>query len=326
MRRHALAERMPPAADGVAALAGEIRDYLSRTPKQLPSRYLYDALGSALFDAICELPWYPVTRAERRLLEAHAEPILQLAGVAAHVVELGAGNGSKLAVLLGAARGPQRPSAVHLIDVSAAALATASRAVAAASPARVATYEASYEAGLAQVRAATEGARRLVLFLGSNIGNFDPDGARTFVQQLHDALAPGDHVLLGADLVKPAGELVKAYDDPLGVTAAFNLNLLARLNHDLQGDFDLASFRHRAHWNEAAARVEMHLVSTRPQRVRLRRAGFEMTMRGGEHIWTESSYKYSASGVRALLVTCGFRVRDQWIDQPGQFALTLAGR
>ncbi|MEP7116112.1 MAG: L-histidine N(alpha)-methyltransferase [Acidobacteriota bacterium] len=315
-----------PAASGDAA--ADIRDHLLRTPRQLPSRYLYDALGSALFDAICQLPWYPVTRGEMRLLEAHGGAILRAAGEVQHVVELGAGNGSKLAAVLtsGSVSAVRRQApVVHLVDVSAAALATAAQAVTAVAPLRIERYEASYEHGLDLVRQGTESGRRLVLFLGSNIGNVDPDGARAFLRHVRHTLAPGDALLLGVDLVKPEADLLLAYDDPLGVTAAFDLNLLVRLNREFQADFDVASFRHRARWNAAPSRVEMHLVSTRLQRVRVPAARLEFTLRAGESIWTESSYKYSAAGVRALLVAGGFHVREQWIDGASQFALTLAG-
>ena len=325
MKGHAQTPPRSTPIDSGADFAADVRYYLSQRPRQLPSRYLYDELGSALFDAICHLPWYPVTRAEMRLLAAHGHAILAGADAPTHLVELGAGNGTKLAALITAAGVEATPPTVHLVDVSRAALTTASRTLAAVAPLRIVTHEASYEDGLDQLRAAPTGERTLVLFLGSNIGNFDPDGARAFLRHVRSTLAAGDGLLLGADLVKPEAELLLAYDDPLGVTAAFNRNLLVRLNRELEADFDLASFRHYACWNAAASRVEMHLVSARPQRVHVRRAAFEMTLLEGERIWTESSYKYSATDVHALLEACGFQVRAQWIDEASPFALTLAG-
>lgn len=308
----------------VARLAADVRFYLERRPRQLPSRYLYDPLGSALFDAICHLPWYRVTAGETRLLTTHAADILGALRPLARVVELGSGNGDKLAALVAA--GPARTQALglHLVDISRAALTTAARALSAFDHVQVVAHEATYETGLQEVSRAMAGdGRTLVLFLGSNIGNYDPPGAAALLRQVRSALRPGDGFLLGADLVKPEDELVRAYDDPLGVTAAFNRNLLVRLNRELEADFDIESFRHRAVWNRAASRVEMHLVSSRPQRVRIRRAGCDVTFREGEFIWTESSYKYEASAVVRHLETAGFRLNTQWIDPEARFALTL---
>ena len=163
----------------------------------------------------------------------------------------------------------------------------------------------------------------LVLFLGSNIGNFDPPAAHDFLTQIRGALRPGDALLLGADLVKPEAELVLAYDDPLGVTAAFNKNLLVRINRELLADFDLTSFDHRAIWNEAKSRIEMHLVSRRAQEVAIPRADCIVSFRRGEHIWTESSYKYTIEEVVQRGERAGFRSREQWVDGDARFALTL---
>jgi L-histidine Nalpha-methyltransferase len=163
----------------------------------------------------------------------------------------------------------------------------------------------------------------LVLFLGSNIGNFDPPGADAFLRGIHGAMTPGDAILLGADLVKPEHELVLAYDDPLGVTAAFNKNLLVRANRELGADFDVDAFAHRAVWNGDASRVEMHLVSLRRQDVHLRAARVDTTFEAGETIWTESSYKYRPADLLAMLDRAGFSALDQWVAEG--FALTLAG-
>jgi dimethylhistidine N-methyltransferase len=307
------------------AFAADVRFYLSQRPRQLPSRYLYDELGSALFDAICRLPWYHVTRAEMRLLKAHAADILRTPEPPARLVELGSGSGEKLSALVSAGMPSTGRLDVHLVDVSGAALATAARALSVFESVHIVTHQAQYEAGLADAaRESGAQGRTLALFLGSNIGNFDPAGAERFLQRVHDSLRPGDGLLLGADLVKSEQALMLAYDDPLGVTAAFNLNLLARINRELDGNIDLAAFRHQAVWNTAASRIEMHLVSTRPQKIRIRRAQVEVTLREGESIWTESSYKYEPDGVAALLARCGFDVHAQWTDE-ARFALTLAG-
>jgi L-histidine Nalpha-methyltransferase len=304
--------------------AGDVDYYLRLTPRQLPSRYLYDALGSALFEAICELPWYPITRAERALIERHGQDILSHVDPLAMVVELGPGSGDKLATLVAAGQGPSRRLAVHLVDVSAAALDLASRTVATLDAVDIVVHQATYEAGLAEASAQRpQRGRALVLFLGSNIGNFDPPGAGAFLRTIRAALAPGDALLIGTDLVKPERELLRAYDDPLGVTAAFNRNLLVRINREIGGDFDVDSFRHRAVWNAAESRVEMHLVSTRRQRVRVARASLDLHFEAGETIWTESSYKYQPGRVAAMVEQAAFRRLGQWIDERAGFALTL---
>jgi L-histidine Nalpha-methyltransferase len=305
--------------------AEAVRYYLTQQPKQLPSRYLYDSLGSALFDAICHLPWYRITRAETRLLAAHGAEILFLSGPLRRIVELGPGRGEKLGVLLSARTPPAAALDVHLIDVSRAALAAASGALDAYENVRVLTHEANYESGLEEAsRHRDDRGRTLTLFLGSNVGNFDPPSADALLRHVRMCLRPGDALLLGADLLKPEGDLVRAYDDPLGVTAAFNRNLLVRVNRDLDADFDLAGFTHRAVWHAEARRVEMHLVSQRAQRVRIPAAGIEITLRKGETIWTESSYKYDEAELGRTLERAGFHSRAQWIDADARFALTLA--
>jgi uncharacterized SAM-dependent methyltransferase len=187
---------------------------------------------------------------------------------------------------------------------------------------KVERHQASYEAGLEALSRHHRG-RTLVLFLGSNIGNFDPPGAAEFLRTIRRALQPDDALLIGADLVKPEHDLLLAYDDPLGVTAAFNRNLLVRANRELDADFDIEAFEHRARWNAAESRVEMHLVSTRSQRVRIEASRLDLTLEDGETIWTESSYKYRAEEIVAMLGRAGFREIHQWVDAPDAFALTL---
>ncbi len=236
-------------------------------------------------------------------------------------MELGPGSGEKLATLLSAC--PRRDVTVHLVDVSVAALDQAASVLAARSSATVVTHEATYETGLTAFgRSSDPGNRTLVVFLGSNIGNFDPPATDAFLRGLRAALCHGDALLLGTDLVKPEPELLLAYDDPLGVTAAFNRNLLVRVNRELGGDFDLNEFSHRAVWNAPESRVEMHLVSRSRQRVRVREAGIDITFEAGEPIWTESSYKYRIEDLAPLLERAGFRMTGQW--QESGFALTLA--
>ena len=299
--------------------ARAVRFYLQLTPRQLPSRFLYDALGSALFDAICHLPWYGITRAELRLLRQHAGTIGQALGRGGRVVELGCGNGEKLATLLRHA-GVAAVHA-HLIDLSEAALVRSVQALE-GPDIRVTTHQTTYEEGLLALPGANA-PPTLVVFLGSNIGNFDRPGAAAFLGLIRTALRPGDGLLLGADLVKPERDLLLAYDDPLGLTGAFNKNLLQRLNTELQANFALDQFDHRAVWDGNASRVEMHLVSRVAQDLRIEQAALCFRLEEGETIWTESSYKFEADGIGQLVEPTGFTRRQQWIDQRARFALTL---
>jgi L-histidine Nalpha-methyltransferase len=304
--------------------AADLRYYLVQHPRQLPSRYLYDALGSALFEAICHLPWYGITRAESRLLAAHAPEILRRLESLSAIVELGPGSGKKLCTLLQGAGDVAARLDVHLVDVSPTALQAARETLGSVAGVRVIEHAASYEAGLADAsRQTTAGGRSLVLFLGSNIGNFDPPGAAALLRSIRQTLTGGDALLLGADLVKPARQLRLAYDDPLGVTAAFNRNLLVRINRELRGDFTVEEFAHEAVWNLDASRVEMHLVALSPQHVEIPAAGLEITFEAGERIWTESSYKYHPDQIVTMLRAAGFRVAEQWIEPDAAFALTL---
>jgi L-histidine Nalpha-methyltransferase len=317
----ASAER--PTAAARQAFADAVQFYLMQTPRQLPSEFFYDPLGSALFEAICELPWYRITRAERALLTAHGADIFARTEPVTTVVELGPGSGDKLATLL-SARKIARPTTVHLVDVSAAALTLASRTIGELDETTVVAHQAPYEAGLVEATAARgRSGRTLIVFLGSNIGNFDPPGADAFLSGIRAALSPRDALLVGADLVKPERDLRLAYDDPLGITAAFNRNLLLRINRELGGDFDLDRFVHRAVWNASDSRVEMHLVSTARQRVRVGDASIDVTFEPGEAIWTESSYKYEPDAIVAMLERAGFRRLEQWVDEDARFALTL---
>jgi len=211
---------------------------------------------------------------------------------------------------------------VHLVDVSTEALEQASRTLGALPDLSVVTHQATYEAGLESV-GLHEGASgsSLVVFLGSNIGNFDKAAADALLVAIRAAVRRGDSLLLGAELVKPQRELELAYDDPLGVTAAFNRNLLVRLNRELGSDFDVDGFVHRARWNAGQSRVEMHLVSTRRQRVRIPAIDLDITFEDGETIWTESSYKYRVGEIASMLTRAGFRMAGQWAEDG--FALTL---
>jgi dimethylhistidine N-methyltransferase len=322
---HSRVSTRPAAIETSAAqFAEDVRYYLSLTPRQLPSRYLYDALGSALFEAICQLPWYRLTRGELALLDAHAPDVFAALRPVTRIVELGSGSGEKLTALVGAAARATGPLQVHLIDVSPQALDLAARALSSFDNVRVVAHQAPYEIGLDQIRhEPRDTGRTLAMFLGSNIGNFDPAGADHLLTQIRASLSPGDGFLIGADLVKPERELLLAYDDPLRVTAAFNRNLLVRINRELGADFDLAAFQHRAIWNAPQSRIEMHLVATQRARVHVPAAGLALVLEAGETIWTESSYKFRADGVVQMLARNGFRPRAQWIEHDARFALTL---
>jgi dimethylhistidine N-methyltransferase len=303
--------------------AATLRANLTRAPRQVPASYFYDALGSVLFEAICLLPWYPIPRAETALLVRHARAIAAAAGWPARIVELGPGGGDKLRAWLDAVAMPAGVR-VHLVDVSGAALEAARIRLAAGRGLPVETHEADYEEGLAQAVALPIHGPSLVMFLGSNIGNFDPPECDRFLRAVRASLAPGDVLLMGADLIKDPRDLELAYDDPLGVTAAFNLNVLARLNRECGASFDLTRFAHRAVWNADASRVEMHLVSLDRQSVRLPGLDLAFELDRDEWLWTESSYKFEPADLADRCRRAGFTVLEQWVNEADRFALTMA--
>jgi L-histidine N-alpha-methyltransferase len=307
-------------------LAADVRYYLAQRPRQLPSKYLYDDLGSALFEAITLLPWYPLTRAEMRLIRASGREIMAaLDSDVVTIVELGPGNGAKLATLLAARHLTGPTLAVHLVDVSTSALARAAQTVRETGQADVTTHAATYEDGLSELAPTLDASNRaLVVFFGSNIGNFDPPGCSAFLHMVRVALRSGDALLLGADLVKPERQLLLAYDDPLGVTAAFNRNLLVRLNRELGAVIDPHAFEHRAVWNGEESRIEMHLVCTRDCRIAIPAADIDFALTPGEIIWTESSYKYDIQSLQCALLQAGFYPVSVWVDEADRFALALA--
>ena len=318
----------------LADFAADVRRDLRLTPKQLQSKYLYDALGSCLFEAICRLPWYAITRSETRLLESHAREIVSRAlHYRSTIVELGCGSGEKLVILAEALQNAGASARVHLIDISSQALEQSERTLGRLRHISVVGHRETYEVGLQDAAAERDGGPMLVLLLGSNIGNFDMPAADDFLRSIRDSLAPGDALLLGADLVKPEPALRLAYDDPLGVTAAFNRNLLVRINNELGAAFDLDTFAHVAVWNAAEQRVEMHLESLRDQSVWIQPPAslrplaatepFTVSFARGERIWTESSYKYEPAQIEDMGKRVGFSTDVQWIDDVARFALTL---
>lgn len=314
-----------PAAPEVSELVADVRRGLTSTPKRLSPKWLYDAIGSSLFETICLLPCYTITRAEKRLLERVAPEIALRLPHVAELVELGPGSGEKLARLLAPFLRRTSPATATLIDISAEALASATARLSSLPRVEIRQLHLTFEAGLASLGPPPPGGR-LVALLGSNIGNYDPDQADDLLRAVAGVLGPGDACLLGADLVKPERTLVEAYDDPIGVTAAFNRNLLARLNRELRAGFDLRHFAHEARWVSEARRIEMHLVSARPQTVAIPAAGIEARFERGESIWTESSHKYEVEQLEALGSRIGLEPAAHWIDEDARFALMLYTR
>jgi dimethylhistidine N-methyltransferase len=306
------------------SLARDVKAGFTRRPRSLPPKYFYDALGSPLFEAIGQLPWYRITRAEKRLLRRVSPTVAGSLAGPVRVVELGSGTGEKLALVVQALRARRKTVDVHVVDLSAEALEASLVRLAKIPGVAARGHRASYEKGLSAATSARRGRGEcLVLFLGSNVGNFDPEDALRLLGAIRRRLRPGDALLLGTDLVKPARALLAAYDDPLGLTAVFDRNLLVRLNRELGADFDLAAWRHRAVWNGRARRVEMHLVSLSDQRVRIPGARVVADFAAGETLWTESSYKYEPEDVDRLTANAGFRRERRWIDKDARFALTL---
>jgi L-histidine N-alpha-methyltransferase len=307
-----------PATPAGTVFSDDVRRGLRQSPKCLPPRCLYDELGSTLFEAICRLPWYGVTRAETALLRARQGELSSLANPQS-IVELGPGGGEKLALVAAAC---PRLKRVHLVDVSERALDDSAVAVAIARPrAQIIRHATTFEQGLRQALGRNAKRPTLVMLLGSTIGNYEPEDAERLMQSMSASLGPNDTFLLGADLVKPERDFLLAYDDPLGVTASFNKNVLVRINGEMGADFDLGAFAHRALWNASASRIEMHLVSRRAQAVRVGR----MTVRfkKNETIWTENSYKYQPESLRSLAAAADFDAVGQWLDHDFGYALTM---
>jgi L-histidine Nalpha-methyltransferase len=292
--------------------------------RELPSMYLYDELGTALFEAITLLPEYGLTRAEERLLRRHAGDMLEHLPPPVAVVELGSGSGRKTRWIL-EALADREPVAYFPIDISAAALIKCHQELGNVGAISIVGLEKSYLEGLqeAAVRRRPD-QTLLVLFLGSSIGNFDPPAAQNFLRDIRRHLKPGDALLLGTDLVKPSvSDMLLAYNDPIGVTAAFNLNLLARINRELGGDFALRHFEHHVRYQEMDCRIEMHLRSTRRQTVSIRAADFTFTIRDEETIWTEACHKFRLEEIPGLAQRTGFLCEAQWTDTEWAFAENL---
>jgi L-histidine Nalpha-methyltransferase len=304
--------------------ASDVRSGLIRPgQKELPSKYFYDEIGSALFEVISRLPEYGLTRADERLLRRHADEIVDHLAKPVAVAELGSGSGKKTRWLLEALSRRQRTS-YYPVEISHSALVMCERELSDIDSVSIVGFEREYLDGLLEVAARRkQGQHLFVLFLGSTIGNFDRPAGIKFLAEVRRILAPGDSLLLGTDLEKSSAQMLRAYDDDLGVTAAFNLNLLARINRELDADFDLSQFAHVARINHEARSVEMHLQSECSQTVRVPAAGIVVEFGEGETIWTESSHKYSAEEIFQTASDAGFRCGAQWIDQQWPFAESL---
>ncbi len=305
----------------LSALAEDVADGLSKEQKQLPSRYLYDGLGSALFEAITLLPEYGLTRADERLLNSHSRKIAAAVGSTPTVCELGSGSGKKTRYILEALRNRYDHVVYRPIDVSAAALEMCGKEL--GDLVEVQPVCADWIDGLSDISLSRRAGPLLVLFLGSSIGNLERNCIADFLSRIRTTLSPGDLFLMGADLVKDVDRMMAAYDDSTGVTAAFNLNMLGRLNRELDASFDLRSFSHEVRWNEEYRRIEMHLLSCCDQTVIIRALDSAFRFQTGETIWTESSHKFLESELSQLALENGFESLHTWIDCEWPFAEVL---
>jgi dimethylhistidine N-methyltransferase len=310
--------------DALHEFASAVTESLAKQgQRELPSRYLYDELGTALFEAITLLPEYGLTRAELRLLARHAGAIIEHLAPPVAVVELGSGSGRKTRFVL-EALAEREPVAYFPIDVSAAALLKCRQELGHLGAVSMVGLERPYLEGLQEAAARRRPDQTLlVLFLGSSIGNFDRPAADDFLRDIRRHLQAGDALLLGTDLVKSMGDMLLAYDDPAGVTAAFNLNLLTRINRELRGNFLLNTFRHDVRYQANDRRIEMHLRSIQQQTVSIRFADFTCPLREGETIWTEACHKFCIEEIPGMARRTGFLCQAQWLDPEWAFAENL---
>src|SRR5262245_59263264 len=309
------------------AFARDVRAGLVQTPKSLPPKYFYDELGSRLFEAICWLPEYYLTRAESEILQTSAAEIVAAVEGPVRLLELGSGSAEKTRHLIEALLAKQPELHYLPVDISDSSLELSSQRLLRLYPGlRITAFAADYFTALqalARRVPADPNCRTVALFLGSNIGNFGRDESRQFLHAVRKLLRRGDALLLGADLKKSHDVLIPAYDDSLGVTAAFNLNLLSRINRELGGDFDVRKFEHRAIYNEEHGRIEMHLASRERQVVRIRALDLEIRFEEGETICTENSYKFDRDHLSVLAKDTGFSLTKTWNDSAHLFSFNL---
>jgi len=306
-----------------AAFAQDVREGLLKPQKELPSKYLYDDIGSELFEVITLLPEYGLSRAGDRLLQKYAGDIISRVPGPMIVAELGSGSGKRTRWILEAVSRRQF-TRYYPIDISGAALARSRSELSEIPFVSLVGFERDYLDGLLEVAARRHnGDHLLVLFLGSTIGNFDRPAGEAFLREVRRMLRPEDSLLLATDIEQPIHELELAYNDPLGITAAFNLNLLGRINRELDANFDLANFEHLAPYNARERRIEMHLRARVAHTVEIAKAELEVSFQAGETIWTESSHKFDLEEVRQMAARTGFRCEAQWVDAEWPFAQNL---
>ena len=311
-------------AAGDRTFGDDVRTGLTAVQKSIPPRYFYDDLGSSLFDAICNLPEYYPTRVESELLRRHAHDIVASVSDVDRVVELGSGSAIKTRLLLDEIVRGNRQVEYVPVDIDPHVLEKSGRELLAEySGLRVSAVCSDFTRPAQALRDVIGDGRTLVLFLGSTIGNFQPREAAALIRDVRRLLRPGDSFLLGADLKKPKDVLEAAYNDSLGVTAAFNLNLLLRINRELGGRFDLRSFSHRSFYDERQGRIEMHLVSLREQSVHIDALNLEVAFSEGETIHTENSHKYDDAALAQMAADSGFEVAGRWSDSQNWFADVL---
>lgn len=313
-----------PRTEAIEAFADAVRHGLTQPQRELPSCYLYDEVGSALYETITLLPEYGLGRADERLLYRHADNILSLLPDQLIVAELGSGSARKTRWLLQALINRAAPLIYVPIDLSGSALRSCRKELFGLGGLNLVGLERSYHEGLEEVAAHRPPDHTLlVLFLGSTLGNFERPAAEAFLSAIRQNLQPGDALLMGTDLEKPKADLLLAYDDPLGVTAAFNRNLLVRVNRELNGDFALSHFYHDVRYDAAQRRIEMHLRSDRRQTVRIENVGLTCNFQPDETIWTESCHKFNLDELRAMATRNGFHSAAQWIDNDWPFVESL---
>lgn len=299
-----------------------LRNGLGSTPIRIPSAFLYDELGSALFEAIALLPEYPLSRIGLRLLQDHHSEIAELGSE--RVIDLGSGSGKMASVLLSSLATRRSNIQVTAIDTSDYALRSYQQALSRIEGLQVQTIRADYLTGLRQAtERGSDGRRTLVLFLGSKLSNFEPNEALAFLGEVRKVLNEGDALLLAIDLEKDPGALLRAYDDALGVIGAFNKNVLVRLNRQWQANFPLDAFVHKSLWNAEHRRIEMHLFATMDCTVTIPNLHHTMHFRAGESLWTESSYRFSLGEISEWASISRFRVARQWVDTDWPFAQLL---
>ncbi|PYP88022.1 MAG: L-histidine N(alpha)-methyltransferase [Blastocatellia bacterium AA13] len=306
--------------------ARDVAAGLTSTPKALLPKYFYDDLGSRLFEAICLLPEYYLTRAESEILSSNADEIAGSVAGAVRLIEFGSGSSEKTRFLIEAFLRRQHTLHYLPVDISRMSLERSAREMLHDYPGlSVTAYAMRYAAALSRFSAEppVTGVRNLALFLGSNIGNFDAEESRAFLQGVRKVVGKGGALLLGADLRKSPDVLLPAYNDSLGVTAAFNLNILVRINRELGGEFDISTFEHRVKYDQERGRVEMHIASTRPQAVRIEALDLEIDFAEGETIHTEDSYKFDLAQLSALAADTGFSLDQSWRDSLGRFSFNL---